>query len=126
MVNPFSRFLEVYMSEIDAIPKGSCRSPTIVSGGNRGDGLRVATEPFLAAADRKPISLGAVVIDSNENPLGPCKAARKAIAEITPQGGRYSFWFTDELVESFAAVHGLKPEYIRRKWKHSDPLSGPS
>jgi histidinol-phosphate aminotransferase len=84
--------------------------------------FRIATEPSLAAAERKPIPPGAVVIDSNENPLGPCDAARKAIADITPQGGRYSFWLTEDLVKTFTEAQGLKPEYVRVFPGSSEPL----
>ncbi|HWJ48095.1 MAG TPA: hypothetical protein VNS62_10600, partial [Candidatus Udaeobacter sp.] len=53
--------------------------------------LRFLTEPmFAAAARRRPHAADAVMIDSNENPLGPCQAARDAMAAILPQGGRYS------------------------------------
>ena len=41
--------------------------------------FRIATEATLAAEDRKTFHPGAVVIDANENPLGPCDAAQKAI-----------------------------------------------
>src|SRR5882762_3573432 len=82
----------------------------------------IATEPSLAAAERKPIPSGAVVIDANENPLGPCDAARKAIVDITPQGGRYSFWLTEDLVKIFSEPQGLKPEYVRVFPGSSEPL----
>src|SRR3989441_9479930 len=84
--------------------------------------FRIATEPSLAAAERKPVPPGAVVIDANENPLGPCDAARKAIADITPQGGRYSSWLTEDLVKAFTEAQGLKPEYLRVFPGSSEPL----
>src|SRR5262245_23969669 len=58
--------------------------------------FRILTEPALARAQRKEKVLhpGAVVIDANENPLGPCKVACSAINDIAPQGGRYSDWLT--------------------------------
>ena len=31
-----------------------------------------------------------IYLDANENPLGPCEHARKAIADIIPNGGRYA------------------------------------
>src|ERR1700732_3843122 len=71
------------------------------------------SEPMLAAAARRrPHAKDAVLIDSNENPLGPCQAAREAISAIIPQGGRYSDNLTDELVSSFAQMEGLNPEHI--------------
>jgi histidinol-phosphate aminotransferase len=76
-------------------------------------GFRIVTEPMLARADSNPFPPNAVIIDANENPLGPSAAAREAAAGITPQGGRYSDWLTEDLVKTFAAMEGLKPEYVR-------------
>ncbi len=75
--------------------------------------FRIATEASLAAEDRKVFHPGAVVIDANENPLGPCDAARKAIVDMAPQGGRYSYWLKEEFVKTFTEMEGLKPEYVR-------------
>lgn len=60
-----------------------------------------------------PHSADAVVIDANENPLGPCTTARAALINVVPQGGRYSDWLTRDLVATFTSLEGLKPEYIR-------------
>ena len=54
----------------------------------------IVTEAGLAQARLSAAGLGvpgpgAVLINANENPLGPCKAACEAIANIAPQGGRY-------------------------------------
>jgi histidinol-phosphate aminotransferase len=88
--------------------------------------VRVMTEPMLAAAainrERKKFPPGAVVIDANENPLGPCDAAQAAVVSLAPQGGRYSYWLTDELVDTFAEQQGLKREYIRTFPGSSEPL----
>jgi histidinol-phosphate aminotransferase len=54
-----------------------------------------------------------VVINANENPLGPSPAARDALAGVAAQGGRYSEWMTDDLVKAFAAFENVRPEYIR-------------
>jgi histidinol-phosphate aminotransferase len=111
------------MSEFEGLTKGSRRSFLQLSAAaTAAMAFRIATEPSLAAADRKPIPAGAVVIDSNENPLGPCDAARKAIADITPQGGRYSSWLTEDLVKTFTEAEGLKPEYVRVFPGSSEPL----
>jgi histidinol-phosphate aminotransferase len=77
--------------------------------------VRFMSEPMLAAAARMPIphpalSKDAVMIDYNENPLGPCQAARKAIADAIPQGGRYCDSFVDELTQTFARLEGLKDD----------------
>jgi histidinol-phosphate aminotransferase len=75
---------------------------------------RIVTEPMLAYAYDKLSSFpeGAVLINSNENPLGPSAAARQAVTSITPDTGRYHFRLTEELVEMFAVPQGLKPEYV--------------
>jgi hypothetical protein len=72
-------------------------------------GFRIVTEPMLARADSRPFPKDAVVIDANENPLGPCGVACDAINNVASQGGRYSGWLTDDFIKTFAAVEGLKP-----------------
>lgn len=67
---------------------------------------------MLAAAVRRPFTSDAVLIDSNENPLGPCQTAREAMSAILPQGGRYSDNLTDDLVNTIARVEGLHPDHI--------------
>ena len=45
--------------------------------------LGVVTEPVLACAARPTLPPdGAVVIDANENPLGPCQTALEAMSAI--------------------------------------------
>jgi len=83
--------------------------------------LRIVTEPMLAHAARHLIHEG-VMIDANENPLGPCAAAREAIIAIAAQGGRYSDWLTEDLINQLAQLEGLKPEYIRLYAGSSEPL----
>ena len=86
--------------------------------------LRFATEPMLAAASRrKPHAPDAVMIDSNENPLGPSQFARDAMAAIIPQGGRYSDNLTDELVQTFAQIEGLNPEFVTATVGSTPPLA---
>jgi len=82
------------------------------------------TEPMLAAAARrKAHSPDAVLIDSNENPLGPSQPAREAMAAILPRGGRYADELTDELVKTFAQMEGLDPDYVRVTVGSTPPLS---
>jgi len=83
--------------------------------------LRIVTEPMLAHAARHLIHEG-VMIDANENPLGPCAAARQAIVDIAPQGGRYSDWLSVDLVNQLAELEGLRPEYVRIYPGSSEPL----
>ena len=75
--------------------------------------FQIVTEPMLAAAARRPGSKDGVMIDSNENPLGPCQAAREAISAIIPQGGRYLDGLTEDLVNTFAQLEGLGPDYVQ-------------
>ncbi len=84
--------------------------------------FRIATEASLAAEERNVFHPGAVVIDANENPLGPCDAARKAIVDMALQGGRYSYWLKEEFVKTFTDMEGLKPEYVRVFPGSSEPL----
>jgi histidinol-phosphate aminotransferase len=84
--------------------------------------FRIATEATLAADERHVFHPGAVIIDANENPLGPCDAARKAIVDMAPQGGRYSYWLHDEFVKTFTKMEALKPEYVRVFPGSSEPL----
>jgi histidinol-phosphate aminotransferase len=85
--------------------------------------LHMVGEPMLARAARhpKPQQQG-VMIDANENPLGPCAAAREAAAAIVAQGGRYCDWVTDDLVKQLAQMEGLKPEYVRVNAGSTEPL----
>jgi histidinol-phosphate aminotransferase len=84
--------------------------------------LRIISEPMLAAAQRVPVSQDAVVIDENENPLGPSQAARDAITAIIPRAGRYSHGLTEKLVATFAQNEALNPEYVHAYPGSSTPL----
>ncbi len=66
---------------------------------------------------------GAVLINANENPLGPCGAACEEISKLGPMGGRYDITGqTDKLTKTFAAQHGLKEEYVSVYAGSSEPL----
>ena len=75
--------------------------------------FQAVSEPMLASAARRPGSKDGVMIDSNENPLGPSQAAREAISAIIPQGGRYLDHLTEDLVNTFAQLEGLGPDYVQ-------------
>src|SRR5215467_5062395 len=75
-----------------------------------------------ATLPRGPFPKDAVVIDANENPLGPCPGAREAIAEITANSGRYQYWLTEDLSKQFAQQEGLKPDYVRAFPGSGEPL----
>jgi histidinol-phosphate aminotransferase len=88
--------------------------------------MPILTEAHLAAEQRHR-HLGdlekGVHIDSNENPLGPCDAARQAIMDMVPKGGRYFFNMEDDLVALFAQQEGLDPKSIRVYAGSSEPLA---
>jgi histidinol-phosphate aminotransferase len=66
---------------------------------------------------------GAVLINANENPLGPCKAACEAIAAIAPMGGRYDIMGeTGKLTATFASQHNLPEDHIAVYAGSSEPL----
>ena len=89
-------------------------------------GYRIVTEPMLAHAGSlpypQPYPKDAVLINANENPLGPCGVACDAVNSVASQGGRYSDWMTTDLIKAFAAAEGLKPEYVRAFPGSSGPL----
>jgi len=73
-------------------------------------------KPSAAAAfhpDAPPFSPpGGVFIGSNENPLGPCAAARAVLTGMVPASGRYDRGGEKKLAGMFADQNGLKPENI--------------
>jgi histidinol-phosphate aminotransferase len=84
--------------------------------------LQIVTEPMLAAAARRPVPKDGVMIDANENPLGPCQSAREAISAILPQGGRYLVNLSDDLIHTFAQQEGLDPDHVRAFPGSTPPL----
>ena len=84
--------------------------------------LRIVTEPMLAYAEWPTYPRDAVLINANENPLGPCSAACDAVTAITPQGGRYLDHLTDELIKQYAQSVGVAEEQIRVYAGSSEPL----
>ena len=76
--------------------------------------LPILTEAHLALAQRPQFAdpNKGIHIDANENPLGPSEAARQAIANIIPRGGRYLFDIQEDLAATFAGIEGLNPESV--------------
>jgi histidinol-phosphate aminotransferase len=65
----------------------------------------------------------AVLINANENPMGPCAAARERIAALTPAGGRYDLYGeADKLIDTFASQHHLQRDHIAVYAGSSVPL----
>ncbi len=82
----------------------------------------IFTEHLLARPVEHTYPAGAVIIDANENPLGPCAAARDAVIAQAPNGGRYSFWLADEFVEALAGAEGVPVDHILAFGGSSVPL----
>ena len=74
------------------------------------------------AIDSRKLPPGAVKIDNNENPLGPCKEALEAMSNVLPQGGRYMFYLPAELQEVLASQEGVKQNYVQVHDGSSAPL----
>ena len=86
--------------------------------------MPLLTEQHLAFAARPHFAdpdVG-IHIDANENPMGPSEAARKAMIDIVPRGGRYLFTKEEELTEIFAKQEGLDPESVMAFAGSSEPL----
>src|ERR1700722_7318861 len=70
-----------------------------------------------------PLPPDTVLINANENPLGPSKGACEAIANITHAGGRYDLYDNNEkLIKTVAEQMGLKENSIAVYAGSSEPL----
>jgi histidinol-phosphate aminotransferase len=89
-----------------------------------GAALPLPNEFSLAAQDLdiRVMPAGAVKIDTNENPLGPCPEALEGITAISKEGGRYHFELTPVLQKTLAEQEGLKPDYVQAYPGSSMPL----
>jgi histidinol-phosphate aminotransferase len=87
-------------------------------------GLPILTEAHLAMAQLPKFadSSKGIHIDANENPMGPSEAARQAMVDIIPRGGRYLFDREDDLAETFAKIEGLDPDTVMPYPGSSEPL----
>jgi histidinol-phosphate aminotransferase len=65
----------------------------------------------LSKVDNAPPD--AVMINSNENPLGPCKEALEAVYKISANGGRYMYGEADKLQKLLSEQEGVKLDYVR-------------
>jgi histidinol-phosphate aminotransferase len=84
----------------------------------------ILTEAHLALAQRPHFAdpNKGIHIDANENPLGPCEAARQAMIDIVPRGGRYLMPMQDEVDGIFAKIEGLDPASVMSFAGSSEPL----
>ncbi|ABF42032.1 aminotransferase [Candidatus Koribacter versatilis Ellin345] len=91
-----------------------------------GAALVASTEAQFAFAQRrsmKAVGPIAVFLNANENPLGPCEAARAAMTTAIAESGRYHDEYAEEFVSLFASQGGLKTEYVDPYSGSSQPLS---
>lgn len=96
------------------------RLATLIAGG--------VTLPFSefslaqVAIDSRKLPPGAVKIDNNENPLGPCNDALDAMKALLPNGGRYMFYLPAEMQELVGSQEGVKQNYVQVHDGSSAPL----
>jgi histidinol-phosphate aminotransferase len=62
--------------------------------------------------DTRVRDVNAVIISSNENPLGPAACALEAIQQFSSAGGRYHQESKSEAVKAFSETFELKPGYV--------------
>jgi len=74
----------------------------------------------LSKVDNVPTD--AVMINSNENPLGPCNEALEAVHKIAANGGRYMYSETDKVQKLLSEQEGVKLDYVRIYPGSSAPL----
>jgi len=88
-----------------------------------GSSLPFFNEPALAQLSKVTgAPPDAVLINANENPLGPCKEAREAAASMIQYGGRYRYSEGDKVQEILAEQEGVKPDYVQIHPGSSGPL----
>lgn len=89
--------------------------------------IPLMTEPKLAWASQTKEedtaeSSGRVLLNANENPLGPCPAALDAIAGLGARSGRYDFPASVDLAKLITLQEGLKEGYLALYPGSSEPL----
>jgi histidinol-phosphate aminotransferase len=95
------------------------RMATLLAGG----ALPFFHEQALAQRSRGTADLAdAVMIDANENPMGPCAEAAEAIHAIVRQGGRYHTEENSKMAATLAEQEGLNASYVEPFAGSSHPL----
>jgi histidinol-phosphate aminotransferase len=79
-------------------------------------------EPALAQLSKVDAPPDAVLINANENPLGPCNEAKEAAHNMIQYGGRYRYSEGDKVQQLLAEQEGLKLDYVRIHPGSSGPL----
>ena len=92
-------------------------------------GLTLAAAPILTESALAQLSMlgddvppDAVLINANENPIGPCPEALEAIHAVVKNGGRYMFNETSRLAETLAEIEGVSADSAQAFAGSSDPL----
>jgi histidinol-phosphate/aromatic aminotransferase/cobyric acid decarboxylase-like protein len=121
--DPSAQKTAFIFEEGDPMPPTSTRRPTL----SRRDFGKLAALlagaavfPFANEATLAQIAVipgglpqGAIRIDSNENPAGPCQEALDALIAIAKDGGRYHMHLTDSFCETLARSENVKTNYVR-------------
>jgi histidinol-phosphate aminotransferase len=81
-------------------------------------------EPALAQLSKLdgPIPADAVIINANENPMGPHPEAIDAVRNISLKSGRYMYNLATEMQDTLADQLGVKHNYVRAAAGSSNPL----
>jgi len=79
-------------------------------------------EPALAQLSKVDAPPDAVLINANENPLGPCNEAKEAVHNMVQYGGRYRYSEGDKVQQILAEQEGLKLDYVKIHPGSSGPL----
>jgi histidinol-phosphate aminotransferase len=80
-------------------------------------------EPALAQLSRVDAPPDAVMINSNENPLGPSQAAREAAIAMVANGGRYLFNEGTKVRNILAEQEGVSQDSVKIYPGSSNPLT---
>ena len=76
----------------------------------------------FATAGVPEFTMQGIYLDANENPLGPSENARKAIADIIPNGGRYAPPLYFNLMKLYAQQMGVPADHVMVYDGSSAPL----
>jgi len=79
-------------------------------------------EPALAQLSKVDAPPDAVLINANENPLGPCPEAREAVHNVVQYGGRYRYSEADKVQRMLAEQEGVRIDYVKIYPGSSGPL----
>lgn len=91
--------------------RGFLRLAAMVAGASS---MPFYNEPALAQLSKvTDAPSDAVMINANENPLGPCPEAMEAVHNIVAKGGRYLYGETDKLQAAMAAQEDISPDSVR-------------